>query len=234
MLGKKHLIAVGGKTEVADNDAPTKKTDTTLVPVAYNPMPEKWYDELIHMFFARLIIDLSATDAKFAWVALQNHVGYIGIAYTDDHKQKIIARLVELMKVAMADTRSRVYNAAYATAIGVSGNGNPAGGTAGGVDGDPPAPGTGRRGGRGRGRGRGGNGAGGTDPDGGAPAGGGSRGRGGRGGTQAGADGAEGQRRVRPRHTATATEGVAEEDGADMTDIDMDDEVWDPLADEDA
>ena len=83
MLGKKHLIPVGGKTDVDGAEEHEKKNDNTVLPMTYNPMPENWYDELIHMFFARLIIDLSAHDAKFAWVALQNHVGYIGIAYGD-------------------------------------------------------------------------------------------------------------------------------------------------------
>ena len=93
MLGKKHLIAPGGKTEGSGDASAEKNTDTTNVPVTWRPMPDKWYDELTHMFFVKLVIDLTPADANFAWAAIQNRVGYIGITYTDFHRQLIMDRL---------------------------------------------------------------------------------------------------------------------------------------------
>jgi len=152
MLGKKHLIPVGGKT-AGSADAPgplEKKTDDTMVPVTWWPMPEKWYDELIHMFFAKLVFDLSPSDGKFAWVALQNHIGYIGIAYTDAHRKLIMDHLIHKMKEALGDPTSKFFNKEFALATGVTA-----------ADVVPPNSrnrdsGAGRgRGGRGRGGGRG-------------------------------------------------------------------------------
>ena len=118
------------------------------------------------------------------------------------------------MKVVMADTGSRVYNAAYATAVGMSAaEGDGGDGGAGGGRGSR------RSHGHGAGRGRGGRGRGG-------------RGRGGRGASGGTAeDGAEGGRRVKPR-LEVATAGDDDDDFGQLS-IDGDDEVWDPLAEDD-
>ena len=121
LFGKKNLIPVGGKTKGASpDDAVERKTDATEVPVTYHGMPAAWYDELIHMFFLKSIVDLTPLDAKFAWQAVLNRVGYVGIAFTEDHKTMIYARLVELMKNEMCQTGSKLYNAQYAKAAGLT------------------------------------------------------------------------------------------------------------------
>ena len=58
------MLAVGGKTEGSGDVSAETKTDTTNVPVTWWPMPNKWYDELIHMFFVKLVIDLTPADAN--------------------------------------------------------------------------------------------------------------------------------------------------------------------------
>ena len=120
MLGKKHLIAVGGKTEGSGDVSAEKRTDTTNVPVTWWPMPDKWYDELIHMFFVKLPIDLTPAEGKFAWAAIQNRVGYIGVAYTDSHRQLIMDRLIGKMKNTMTEPTSPFFNKEFCETVGVS------------------------------------------------------------------------------------------------------------------
>ncbi|CAK0830711.1 unnamed protein product [Prorocentrum cordatum] len=119
VLGKKHMIPVGGKTEM-DNVDPSqieRKTDSTWVPMCYHPMPEKFYDELIYTFYAKSIVDLTPTDGKFAFTALKQRVGYVGIAYTDAHAEKLYDRLGELMKKEMLNPASKLWNSSYAKAV---------------------------------------------------------------------------------------------------------------------
>ena len=121
LFGKKNLIAVGGKTKGASpDDVVERKTDSTQVPVTHHGMPPAWYDELIHMFFCKAIVDLTPLDAKFAWQAVLNRVGYVGIAFTEEHKTMIYARLVEQMKIEMCQPGSKLYNAQYAKATGLA------------------------------------------------------------------------------------------------------------------
>ena len=105
------------------------------------------------MFFARLIVDINVSDGIFAWLALQSRVGYIGIAFTEEHKEQVMARLALLMKTAMSERGSKLYNAAYASAIvGEAHADNPGANVGGGRGGRG---GRGGHGGRAGGRGRG-------------------------------------------------------------------------------
>ncbi|CAK0867026.1 unnamed protein product [Prorocentrum cordatum] len=118
LYGKKNLIAVGGKTKGASpDDVVERKTDSTQVPVTHHGMPPAWYDELTHM---KAIVALTPLDAKFAWQAMLNRAGYVGIAFTEEHKTMIYARLVEQMKTEMCQTGSKLYNAQYAKAAGLT------------------------------------------------------------------------------------------------------------------
>jgi hypothetical protein len=121
MYGKKNLIPVGGKTEGADPDDPPaeRKTDATEVPFVYHGMPAVWYEELIHTFFVKAIVDLTPGDAKFAWQALINRIGYVGIVFTPAHGAAITKRLKDQIKEEMIKPGSRMFNAQYARAAGV-------------------------------------------------------------------------------------------------------------------
>lgn len=125
MYGKRNLIPVGGKTEGADPDAeqPERKTDTTEVPVAYHGMPSVWYEELIHTFFTKSVVDLTPVDGRFAWQALVHRVGYVGIAFTPKHADAIYKRLMDQIKEEMCLPASRMFNAQYARAAGVESSG---------------------------------------------------------------------------------------------------------------
>jgi hypothetical protein len=152
MYTKKYLIPCGGKTEGADPDEEQaeRKTDATSVPVTYHSMPEAWYQELIHTFFIKLVVDLTPGDAKFAWQALLNRVGYVGITFSLAHSTAIYDHLKTQMKQEMCKPGSRMFNHQYALATGVK---TETGGNtgAGGCIGLPPR----RSSGIGRGRGRG-------------------------------------------------------------------------------
>ena len=90
LLGKRNLILVGGKSEQhGEQQAAERRTDTTLVPVCYRRMPEKFYNELLWLFFGKLVIDLSPLDAKFALACLKARDGYVGIAFTETHADLI-------------------------------------------------------------------------------------------------------------------------------------------------
>ena len=117
--GKKHLILVGGKTEGKDDSSVLRRVDTTMTPVSYHSMPLAFYEELMHTFFAKLVVDLSPLDAKFAWAALHSRIGYVGIAFNDEHAHMMEQRLLVLMKTSVGDASSGVYNMTYAQDAGL-------------------------------------------------------------------------------------------------------------------
>ena len=48
-----------------------------------------------------MVLDLSPSDAKFAWAALRNRMGYAGACYNSEHCTMIKGRLVDLLKEEM-------------------------------------------------------------------------------------------------------------------------------------
>ena len=125
LYGKKHLIAVGGKTEgTAGSASVAKRTDATIEPVCFHPYPKEVYEALIIGFFMKIVFDLSPPDGMFAWACLLNRVAYIGITYTEAHSELLEQRLLDLMKIHMALPSCPLYNPSYAAAIGNTDDGD--------------------------------------------------------------------------------------------------------------
>ncbi|CAK0880249.1 unnamed protein product [Prorocentrum cordatum] len=118
MYGRKKMIAVGGKTEGIE-PLQERKTDETMIPVNFHGMPMVYYNELIHMFYVKCVLDLTPTDAKFAWACLQERIAYVGVAFTKEHMEKIYSYLTDLVKQAMADAGSKLFNKDYAKSLGM-------------------------------------------------------------------------------------------------------------------
>ena len=121
LYGKKHLIAVGGKTEGAntgDSAVVAKRTDLTIEPVCFHPMGMEVFDDILNGFYVKAAWDMTPVDEVFAWTSLLNRTAYIGITYTDAHSELLEERLLSLLKVHMAEPKCPLYNPSYAIAIG--------------------------------------------------------------------------------------------------------------------
>ena len=80
-------------------------------------MPSQWYDELIHTFFIKLVIDLTPMDGKFAYQAVRQRIGYMGITFNEAHSNHLHAKLKAQVMDEMKDPSSKLYVPAYAKAV---------------------------------------------------------------------------------------------------------------------
>ena len=87
-------------------------------PVCFHSMPGAFYAELMHSFWAKMVIDLTPGDGRFAFEALKARVGYLGITFTAEHSQFLEEHLLDLMKLEMCDSASPLFNSEYAVARG--------------------------------------------------------------------------------------------------------------------
>ena len=117
LYGKKHLVAVCGKTL---NMGPLdKRHDDKVEPVCYNPTPALMYEAICKGFFVKFIIDLTPADSTIGWMAILKNINYIGICYTEEHCNLLFQRFLDMMKVEMAiASNTNIYNPTYAMAIG--------------------------------------------------------------------------------------------------------------------
>ena len=119
LYGKKHLIAVGSKTEGADDQTPyADRRNNGKEPVCFHSPPEEFYAELIHDFYVKLILDLTPSDGKMAVSAIKSRVGYVGVCYNPEHQSLLEERLLEVLEMEMRNSRSSLFSAAYCEAVG--------------------------------------------------------------------------------------------------------------------
>ncbi|CAL1174054.1 unnamed protein product [Cladocopium goreaui] len=118
LLGKKHMIAVGGKTQNKEEEKQNSRSSNGLEPVCFHSPPYEHCDELIHDFFAKIIIDLTPLDGRMAWAALRNRVGYVGVAFNPEHQRLLEDRLLALLEKEMTNPESSLFSSAYSEAVG--------------------------------------------------------------------------------------------------------------------
>ena len=122
MLTKKHIIPVGGKTKDKEEEKMNDRMKNTLEPVAYHSAPLELYEELLHDFYAKFVVDLTPLDGRFAYAALRNRIGYIGIAYNPEHQRLLEERLLSLLEADMRNSESPLFSASYCEAVGCESN----------------------------------------------------------------------------------------------------------------
>ena len=121
ILGKKNLVAVGGKTKYGSEEPKmSNRSNNGEEPLCYWSMPLNWYEELIHQYYGKLIIDLTPGDGRFAWASLLTRTGHVGICYTQEHVEALEKRIFELLQAEMIDSSSPLFNHAYCVAVGKS------------------------------------------------------------------------------------------------------------------
>ena len=119
MYGKKHLIAVGGKTEhTGDEPKINNRSNNEKEPFCYNSAPESFLEEILHGYFVKSVVDMSPADGKLAFVCLRQRVGYVGICYNEQHVKALEKRLLQRLEKEMVNSNSPLFSSAYAAAIG--------------------------------------------------------------------------------------------------------------------
>ena len=81
IYGKRNRIAVGGKTTEGKLE---RRNDGDIEPVFWWTMPEAFYEELIHRFFVKHVIDLTPGGGCFAEGCIKNRVGCLARSTLQD------------------------------------------------------------------------------------------------------------------------------------------------------
>ena len=93
-------VAVGGKTEGEEIGRGTKrKGPDTIEPVFWPSRPKNFFQEVIHRFKPKAIIDCGMSDGILALECTKMRIPYIGFGLTEIHVELLKAHMVqELMK----------------------------------------------------------------------------------------------------------------------------------------
>lgn len=117
--GKRHLIAVGGKTEHAgDEGKQGNRGNNEAEPFCYHSAPEAFLEEILHGYYVKSVVDMTPADGKLAFVCLRQRIGYCGICYNDIHAKTLEKRMLQRLQEEMLDPSSPLFSSAYSTALG--------------------------------------------------------------------------------------------------------------------
>lgn len=64
-------------------------------PVAWHSMEERVYEEVLHSWQCKKMLDGSTLDDTFALAALKQNVVYVGVVWSEQHKEFLHQRLVK-------------------------------------------------------------------------------------------------------------------------------------------
>ena len=78
LYGSNNLVRVRGSTEGKTDNDHEKCVDSNLVPVCYWSPPDVLYDELLHMFYAKMVFDMTPGDGRVTRHALKRRFGCVG------------------------------------------------------------------------------------------------------------------------------------------------------------
>ena len=97
IFGRKFRIQVGSNT---DGGTP-ERNDTDIEQVCFNSMPEMFYDDILHKFFATNVFDMTVGNVVLAQHCVTLGVNYFGICWSTRHAE--LARDI----VAMAALKAK-------------------------------------------------------------------------------------------------------------------------------
>ena len=92
LYGRRNRIAVGGKTQGQAAEAVRRK-DTDMEPVFWWTLGPEFYEELIHRFFIKHVIDLTPGAGLMVEASISNRATYFGIAFTELQRNALIKRM---------------------------------------------------------------------------------------------------------------------------------------------
>ena len=117
-------IAVGGNTETAPQESgkrPTYKRAELrrklhgdeaqqFEPLSYAGMPPEFYEDLIHVWTPKAVIDFTASDLTPAYTCLEKRVPYLGVCWTEAHVVAGYKHLAELVFEGMKKESSPLHD----------------------------------------------------------------------------------------------------------------------------
>ncbi|MFM7981217.1 MAG: hypothetical protein ACKPKO_18065, partial [Candidatus Fonsibacter sp.] len=80
-----------------------RRTDDTKALAFRHALPNTCWDELIHDYQLGAILDIAAGDGSLALTTVRNQITYTGFAFTDKHRDMVMARLLTHCALKVGD-----------------------------------------------------------------------------------------------------------------------------------
>ena len=99
-------VLAGGRT---DNIELMPEFSDGNLPVCWHTSHWSLYEELLHSFGAKMVLDFTCTDEVFCMAAVARRTPYIGVVWTEAHKAELEKRIAVCIWNKMLDSESPLY-----------------------------------------------------------------------------------------------------------------------------
>ena len=125
MYGPSGRIAVGGtghdKDEEDDEEEKTiaqPRTADSIEPASFAASSVEFYEDLYDWQRAKVVINLTSVDVNAAMAAIRSKLSYVGIVWTDAHKEMFVAEMIQQVFANFQDESSPLYQAELVQILG--------------------------------------------------------------------------------------------------------------------
>jgi hypothetical protein len=144
LYGVHGIVLVGGtgpSNSLADDeeDAKDKKirSPSNIEPVCFGAETTEFYENLLAWHNAKAFINLTSTDINAAMSAVELKIPYLGIVFTDYHKDFFLAEMVRRVFACFQDESSSLFEPELVALLGKKGEPKPKAKPKGGADPKP-------------------------------------------------------------------------------------------------
>ena len=111
---KKKLYSNAGTILAGGKQAADPKPDfgDPCEPVAWHAMPTPFYQEIVHKFDVRVMLDATASCEHAAVACLRSKAAYIGVVWTDFHRDALLCQIQKRVWEEYQDSASPLYQPA--------------------------------------------------------------------------------------------------------------------------
>ncbi|MFM7983105.1 MAG: hypothetical protein ACKPKO_27675, partial [Candidatus Fonsibacter sp.] len=98
------------QTRAPSHIVPVRRTDDTKELAFFHAIPITCWDEVIHDYQVGAILDIAVGDGILALTAVRNRIAYTGFAFTDERRDMVMARLIDVLCAGTLKTGDKWYD----------------------------------------------------------------------------------------------------------------------------
>jgi hypothetical protein len=124
LYGQSGRIAIGSKDKETDEEderektTVTTRTNATIEAVAFGASSIEFYEDLFDWHKAKVVINLTSVDVNAALAATRAKLAYVGVVWTEMHKEMFVAEMVQRVFSNFQDETSPMYEAELVEILG--------------------------------------------------------------------------------------------------------------------
>ena len=109
--------APGVQESTEQAQAKRERKGTNWEPVSYNSLPLTLWQDLLPAYSIKEVFDITPLDGELAHASIQRNIGYVGVCFTDFHRDRLYERLIDRVLEGFKEEGNPLCNSAYLTGL---------------------------------------------------------------------------------------------------------------------